>query len=86
MSKEEDRYKHSTRMHRDKAATRRQVRIAKQNLHDTSAIQEPHRYNKHHAMNCGNPNCLLCMNPRKSFGEKTLQEMSFEQPKLHNEE
>jgi hypothetical protein len=23
------------------------------------------------------------MNPRKSFGEKTIQEQSFEQPKLY---
>jgi len=36
-------------------------------------------------MNCGNPKCVLCMNPRKSFGEKTIQEQRLEQVKLQEE-
>ena len=38
-----------------------------------------HYYNKHHAMNCGDPTCIMCSNPRKLFSELTVQEKSFEQ-------
>ena len=47
-------------------------------------IYEAHRFAKHHAMDCGNPECYLCGNPRK-FGEKTIQELKFEQKGLHDE-
>jgi hypothetical protein len=30
-------------------------------------------------MDCGNPECGLCSNPRKLLGDKTKQEKSFEQ-------
>lgn len=30
-------------------------------------------------VNCGNSNCVLCGNPRKYFGIKTLSEMSDEE-------
>jgi len=42
-------------------------------------VEEPHKLAKKHLLNCGNPSCVMCMNPRKSFGEKTLQERGFEQ-------
>ena len=29
--------------------------------------------------NCGNPNCVMCGNPRKTFKEKTIQEKRLEQ-------
>jgi hypothetical protein len=29
---------------------------------------------KHHAMDCGQPGCMLCGNPRKVFKERTQQE------------
>jgi hypothetical protein len=29
---------------------------------------------KHHAMDCGQPGCMLCGNPRKVFKELTQQE------------
>lgn len=38
----------------------------------------PHRFHKKAALNCGNPNCIICMNPRKAFGEVTLQEKKFQ--------
>mgnify|MGYP003350925944 FL=1 len=37
-----------------------------------------HRFHKRKALNCGNPDCVMCMNPRKAFGEKTIQERKFE--------
>jgi hypothetical protein len=30
-------------------------------------------------MNCGNPNCVMCGNPRKVWGEKTMQEKRFDE-------
>jgi hypothetical protein len=39
---------------------------------------QPHRFHKRKAMNCGDPGCVMCGNPRKFFKEKTLQEKKFE--------
>lgn len=38
----------------------------------------PHKFHKKHALNCGDPTCIMCMNPRKAWGEKTMQERKFE--------
>lgn len=40
--------------------------------------KELHRFHKKNALNCGDPTCVMCMNPRKAFGEKTIQERKFE--------
>lgn len=76
MSHEQDKEKHSSRLHREEAAIRRQVKIAKGYGIE---IKEPHKLAKHHALNCGDPDCVMCMNPRKAWGEKTIQEKRFEQ-------
>ena len=77
MSTEEDKIKNSTRRHRDETAVQRQVKIAKQHgstIRDPE-IKEPHRLAKHHAMDCGNPECFMCGNPRKTHKDKlTAQE------------
>lgn len=36
-----------------------------------------HRYAKQHPMDCGNPECGVCGNPRKVFKKKTLKELVF---------
>jgi hypothetical protein len=57
----------------------RQLDIAKTNHHGYyENDNNRHKLHKKHAMNCGKPNCLMCMNPRKAFGEKTWQEVKFE--------
>ena len=71
MSTEQDKFKHSKRMQRDENAVKKQTKIAKQY---GSSVEEPHRFVKHHAMNCGDPNCVMCANPRKIFKEPTQQE------------
>ena len=71
MSKEEDKLKNSRRRHADETAVKKQTKIAKSAGSDVS---EPHRFAKRHAMNCGNPNCVMCGNPRKTFNELTPQE------------
>lgn len=75
MSDEQDKIKHSRRLHDDNRAVNRQVKIAKS--HGVT-VQEPHKYAKHHSMNCGVPKCVLCSN-RRRWGEKTIQEQRQEQ-------
>ena len=79
MSDEESKEKRSKRLHQEQTAIKRQIQIAKTHLTPDSYIAEPHRYHKHHVMNCGNPKCHMCGNPRKLFKDKTTQELSFEQ-------
>ena len=45
---------------------------------------QPHRLHKKHATNCGNPRCLVCSNPRKIWGQKTLKEYQFECEEINN--
>jgi hypothetical protein len=71
MSKEQDKFKNSRRRHADETAVKKQTKIAKSAGSD---ISQPHRFAKHHAMNCGDPNCVMCSNPRKTFNELTVQE------------
>ena len=71
MSKEEDKFKHSKRLLKDENAVKKQVKIAKEH---GVPIKDAHKFTKQHAMNCGNPKCMLCANPRKTFNELTLQE------------
>jgi hypothetical protein len=77
MSNETAKYINSLRRHKNDVAIARQVRIAKQHglgFHD-KAIKEPHRLAKHHVMDCGNPQCPLCGNPRRTHKDTlTAQE------------
>jgi hypothetical protein len=71
MSKEQDKIKHSKRLLKDENAVKKQTKIAKD---FGIPVTEPHKFAKHHAMNCGNPKCVMCANPRKTFKELTQQE------------
>jgi hypothetical protein len=77
MSKEEDKIKHGNRIHRAWVAIKKQLRIAKSHglTQNDRMVAEPHRLAKHHVMDCGNPDCYLCGNPRKTHKDKlTIQE------------
>lgn len=76
MSKAEDKVKNSKRRHQDEVAVQKQVKIAKsKGVHTHQRIKEPHRLSKHHALDCGNPECFVCGNPRKTHKDKlTAQE------------
>lgn len=76
MSDEITKAKKAKRIQADLRAMKKQVRIAKSY---GMPIIEEHRYNKHHALDCGNPGCPVCSNPRKLYKEKTIQEKRFEQ-------
>jgi DNA repair exonuclease SbcCD ATPase subunit len=77
MSTEEDKFANSRRRYNDETAVKKQVKIAKAHglTNKDKAIKEPHRLAKHHAMDCGNPNCPTCGNPRKTHKDTlTAQE------------
>jgi len=73
MSKDEDKVKHSKRIHQKKNTVQKKVKVAKA-YNWTHVLTQPHKYLKCSIFSCGNPNCIFCMNPRKSFNEKTIQE------------
>ena len=74
MSNSNDKYKNSRRRQKDENAVKKQVKIAKAY---NVPVEEPHKLAKHHALNCGNPKCVMCSNPRKVFKELTQQEKSL---------
>ena len=77
MANELAKYLNSRRRQKDENAIRKQVKIAKEhrvNEYNPREL-ESHRYHKRHAMDCGNPDCYLCGNPRKTHKDKlTAQE------------
>lgn len=88
MSDQEAKDKHSKRLHDDETHIKKRARIIKEkSAYFPSHITEkqPHRLHKRSGMNCGNPNCVMCMNPRKAFGEQTIQEQKFYQDKFYDE-
>jgi len=74
MSNDLAKFINSKRRHKTDVAISRQVKIAKAHG-STLDIKQPHRLAKRHAMDCGNPHCYLCGNPRKTHKDKlTAQE------------
>jgi len=82
MSDELSKEKHSKRLYQEESAIAKQLKIAK--AHGVS-IKEPHKLHKHHALDCGNPKCVMCSSPRKIFKEVTIQEKKFIQTENWNE-
>jgi len=76
MSNETAKYINSRRRHKTDVAIARQVKIARsKGTFNQANIKQPHRLAKHHAMDCGNPGCFLCGNPRKTHKDRlTTQE------------
>jgi hypothetical protein len=75
MSTEQDRFKNSRRRLKDENAVKKQTKIARE---FGVPVKEPHKFAKHHAMDCGNPKCLICSR-EKVFGEPTIQQKRFDQ-------
>ena len=79
MSNEHAKFVNSRRRHKTDVHIARQLKIAKQH-HIPGTLKgpqerQPHRLAKHHAMDCGNPHCYLCGNPRKTHKDRlTAQE------------
>jgi DNA repair exonuclease SbcCD ATPase subunit len=77
MANELAKFLNSQRRYKDEIAVKKQVKIAKAHglSNKDKVIKEPHRLAKHHAMDCGNPQCPLCGNPRRTHKDKlTAQE------------
>lgn len=75
MSDDLTKYKKSKRLAKTKAATMKQVKIAKSY---GLRCDVPHRFAKTKATSCGDSNCYMCGNPRKFFNEKTIREQQFD--------
>jgi hypothetical protein len=67
----QERDKKNLRIQRDENAVKKQTKIARAHGMD---VKEPHKFVKHHALDCGQPGCVMCGNPRKTFNELTTQE------------
>lgn len=76
MSNPQEKIKNSRRRYKDEVAIQKQVGIAKsKGVLNHPRVKEPHRLSKHHALDCGNPECFVCGNPRKTHKDKlTVQE------------
>jgi hypothetical protein len=78
MANELAKYLNSRRRQKDENAIRKQTKIAKQHRvseYNPGEVKQPHRFNKRHAMDCGNPECFMCGNPRKTHKDRlTAQE------------
>jgi hypothetical protein len=77
MSDEFDKIKHSKRIHQKDTVVKNKIKIAK-TYGWKHVLANPHKYLKCSLFSCGNPNCIFCMNPRKAFKEKTIQERKFD--------
>jgi len=79
MSNETAKFLNSQRRHKTDVHIARQMKIAKASSSYNSKLdRQPHRLAKRHAMDCGNPQCGLCGNPRHirkgEDGGRTVQE------------
>lgn len=81
MSSEQFKIKNSKRRHQDESAIKKQVKIAKAYNH-TKYLDEPHRLVKHHAMDCGDPGCILCGNPRRNKMFKTKDKLTMQERRM----
>ncbi len=84
MSNEANKMKNSTRRYRDEVAVKKQVKIAKQHGYqfNDKVIREPHRLAKHHVMDCGDPGCMLCGNPRRNKMLKTKDKLTAQERRM----
>ena len=78
MSNEQDKTKHGNRIQRAWRAIKRQLKIAK-SVGDTRYIDQPHRFAKHHAMDCGQTGCVLCGNPRHNNSVKGKDKLTTQE-------
>lgn len=68
---QESKEKHSKRIQQKEVTIKRKARIAKST---GLKIKDEHRLAKVSPVSCGNPKCVMCGNPRKTFKELTFQE------------
>ena len=74
--------KHQRRIQQKNNHIQKQCKILKEY---SIPVGEPHKLHKTRAMNCGNPHCYMCANPRKVFKEETMQERKHKQDKFYRD-
>lgn len=74
MSSETDRIKHSKRRAKTQSKIKKQVKLAKM---VGMSVKDDHRFAKHHALDCGIPNCPVCDIHHTPKRERTIQELRF---------
>jgi hypothetical protein len=93
MSDTVEKIKHSERLHQKVTKIQKQMQLAKNyGYHKLSSamsklpfMTQPHRHHKTKIFNCGDPRCAMCGNPRKFFGQDTVQERRLKQPKYYED-
>lgn len=87
MSNELAKIQNSKRRYKDEVAVKKQVKIAKQhgNTFGDKLIKEPHRLSKHHAMDCGDPGCILCGNPRHNKSLKAKDKLTAQERRMYQD-
>lgn len=85
MSDENTKVKHSKRIFLTETVITKRRKLLKEYKIYNRSFKQKHRLSKMNGINCGNPGCMLCINPRK-YGERTIQELSFEQTEKWSEE
>lgn len=82
MSNDASKFKGSRRRYKTDVAIAKQVKIARSNSGNQTVIDQPHRLAKHHAMDCGDPGCCLCGNPRRNKMFKTKDRLTQQEKRL----
>ena len=86
MSNEFEKEKHSKRLHKTESKIKSRIKFAKRTGISTKNIEvEANRYAKLHPLDCGNPNCVMCGNPRKFWKQETIQEQRDKQDIIQEE-
>jgi hypothetical protein len=71
-------------MHRAWTAIKKQLGIIKSRQHFQGASKsideaQPHRLAKKHAMDCGQPGCNVCGNPRRTRNHKSKDQLTTQE-------
>jgi hypothetical protein len=69
-----DKLKRSARRYRDLVEVRNQIRLYQQYPSNSWPLKNTGRFRKQHSLNCGRSHCMMCVNPRRTWGRKTLKE------------
>jgi hypothetical protein len=69
-----------TRIHQKEVYAKKQAKIAR--MYGSPIKSEKHAETS--AMTCGDSNCVMCGNPRKTFNDLTKQEKSMFQNELQD--
>ncbi len=69
-----DKESKTNKRHADQVAVNKQLRI-RNHYYDTNP-KAPGKFRKQKALNCGNAGCMMCCNPRRTWGHLTIKEVA----------